>query len=85
MEYTRADIDRLAEKIIQSQTTLTDVQPKLSLHLQQYEGSRHLTIVGLWGYCIFKPQTNDYLQLPENEDLTMHLAEIAKSRRRNTA
>lgn len=78
MEYTRADMDRLAEKIIQSQTTLTGVQPKLSLNLQQHEGSRHLTIVGLWGYYIFKPQNNDYPQLPENEDLTMHLAEIAK-------
>lgn len=78
MEYTRAEMDSLAEKIIRSQTTLTGVQPKLSLNLQQHEGSQRLTIVGLWGYYIFKPQTDDYPQLPENEDLTMHLAEIAK-------
>ena len=71
MEYTRADMDQLAEKIIQSQTTLTGVQPKLSLNLQQLEGTRHLTIVGLWGYYIFKPQADDYPQLPENEDLTI--------------
>ena len=77
MEYTRADMDRLAEHIIRSQTTLTGVQPKLSLNLQQHEGTRRLTIVGLWGAYIFKPQTDDFPQLPEIEDLTMHLAEIA--------
>ena len=77
MEYTRADMDRLAENIIRSQTTLTGVQPKLSLNLQHHEGARKLTIVGLWGAYIFKPQTDDYPQLPEIEDLTMHLAEMA--------
>lgn len=77
MEYTRADMDRLAENIIRSQTTLTGVQPKLSLNLQNHAGSRKLTIVGLWGAYIFKPQTDDYPQLPEIEDLTMHLAELA--------
>ncbi len=77
MEYTQSDMDRLAEQIIRSQTTLTGVQPKLSLNLQKHEGSQRLTIVGLWGAYIFKPQTSRFAELPENEDLTMHLAEIA--------
>ena len=77
MEYTQSDMDRLAEQIIRSQTTLTGVQPKLSLNLQKHEGSQRLTIVGLWGAYIFKPQTLRFAELPENEDLTMHLAEIA--------
>jgi serine/threonine-protein kinase HipA len=77
MDYTRKDMDRLAEQIIRSQTTLTGVQPKLSLNLQKHEGSQRLTVVGLWGAYIFKPQTAGYPELPENEDLTMHLAEIA--------
>ena len=77
MEYTQSDMDRLAEQIIRSQTTLTGVQPKLSLNLQKHEGSQQLTIVGLWGAYIFKPQTSRFAELPENEDLTMHLAEIA--------
>lgn len=77
MDYTREDMDRLAEQIIRSQTTLTGVQPKLSLNLQKHEGSQRLTVVGLWGAYIFKPQTAGYPELPENEDLTMHLAEIA--------
>ena len=77
MEYTQSDMDRLGEQIIRSQTTLTGVQPKLSLNLQKHEGSQRLTIVGLWGAYIFKPQTSRFAELPENEDLTMHLAEIA--------
>lgn len=77
MDYTQNDMDRLAEQIIRSQTTLTGVQPKLSLNLQKHEGSQRLTVVGLWGAYIFKPQTANFPELPENEDLTMHLAEIA--------
>jgi len=77
MEYTQSDMDRLGEQIIRSQTTLTGVQPKLSLNLQKHEGSQRLTIVGLWGTYIFKPQTSNFAELPENEDLTMHLAEVA--------
>ena len=78
LEYRHEDLDRLAEQVIRAQTSLTGVQPKLSLNLSKHEGSNRLTIVGLWGDYIFKPQTEDYPQLPENEDLTMHLAEAAK-------
>ena len=78
LEYRHEDLDRLAEQVIRAQTSLTGVQPKLSLNLSQHEGCSRLTIVGLWGDYIFKPQTDDYPQLPENEDLTMHLAEAAK-------
>ncbi len=77
-DYTRADMDRLATEVIATQTTLTGVQPKISLHLQDHAGSKRLTIVGLWGGYIFKPQTDDYPHLPEVEDLTMHLAEQSK-------
>ena len=71
LEYTRENLDELAKKVIQSQTSLTGVQPKLSLNLDRHEGSSRLTIVGLWGDYIFKPQTDDYQQLPEVEDLTI--------------
>lgn len=80
LEYKYEELDKLAEQVIQAQTSLTGVQPKLSLNLNKHEGSNRLTIVGLWGDYIFKPQTTDYSQLPENEDLTMHLAECAKIR-----
>ena len=78
LEYRHEDLDELAEQVIRTQTALTGVQPKLSLNLDKHEDSNRLTIVGLWGDYIFKPQSDDYPQLPENEDLTMHLAEAAK-------
>lgn len=78
LPYSLDELDTLAAQVIQSQTTLTGVQAKLSLHLDRHDEAKRLTIVGLWGDYIFKPQTQSYKTLPENEDLTMHLAEIAK-------
>lgn len=79
LPYGKKDLVRLAEKVIRSQTTLTGVQPKLSLDIEKVEkSSKRFTIVGLWGRYILKPQSQHYEQLPELEDLTMHLAEIAK-------
>lgn len=78
LDYTCDDLEKLAIQIIQDQTSLTGVQPKLSLHLKEHDGSQRLTIVGLWGSFICKPQTVQFKQMPETEDLTMHLAELAK-------
>lgn len=78
LNYTSNDLEKLAIQVIQDQTSLTGVQPKLSLHLNEYEGSQRLTIVGLWGGFICKPQTLQFEQMPETEDLTMHLAELAR-------
>lgn len=77
--YTRTDIESLALEVIRSQVTITGVQPKLSVDLEKKkEGGKRFTIVGLWGRYILKPQTEQYHALPENEDLTMHLAELAR-------
>lgn len=78
LNYTIGELDLLAAQIIKEQTSLTGVQPKLSLHLHDHEGSKRLTIVGLWGGYICKPQTSLYEMMPEVEDLTMHLAEAAR-------
>ena len=78
LEYTIEDLEKLAMLVIKDQTSLTGVQPKLSLHLNEHEGSQRLTIVGLWGGFICKPQTIQFELMPETEDLTMHLAELAK-------
>lgn len=81
LPYSENNMEELAGQIIKTQTAVTGVQPKLSLHLapgaNQKEPMR-FTIVGLWGGYILKPPTPHYPQLPEVEDLTMHLAEIAK-------
>ena len=78
LPYTRAKIKELAEQIIRSQTTVTGVQPKLSLDIERINNNNRFTIVGLWGKYILKPQAEKHSQLPENEDLTMKLAELAK-------
>ena len=78
LDYTCEDLEKLAIQVIKDQTSLTGVQPKLSLHLNKHEGSQRLTIVGLWGSFICKPQTVQFKQMPETEDLTMHLAESAR-------
>ena len=79
LPYTRENISELAQQVIRSKTTLTGVQSKLSLDVYKKEKNRpqRFTIVGLWGRYILKPQTDMYEHLPELEDLTMHLAEIA--------
>lgn len=80
LPYTRENLTDLAKQVIRSQTTLTGVQAKLSLDINK--GGRNeadrFTIVGLWGRYILKPQTESFPHLPELEDLTMHLAELAK-------
>jgi serine/threonine-protein kinase HipA len=79
LPYTKGDIESLALEVVRSQVTITGVQPKLSVDLsKEKEGEKRFTIVGLWGGYILKPQSDQYLNLPENEDLTMHLAELAK-------
>lgn len=79
--YSETELEVLAKEVIQSQTALTGVQAKLSVHIagNTTEGTEsRLTIVGLWGGYILKPPTALYPQLPEVEDLTMHLAQSAK-------
>lgn len=81
LPYSETDLEPLALQVIQSQTAITGVQAKLSLHIsdnQQEKGNRRFTIVELWGAFILKPPTKLYPFLPEVEDLTMHLAQIAK-------
>jgi serine/threonine-protein kinase HipA len=81
LPYSEADLESLAKEIIQSQTAVTGVQAKLSLHISgnnEYGTERRFTIVGLWGGYILKPPSSFYPQLPGVEDVTMHLAQIAK-------
>lgn len=79
LPYTRANIKELAREIITASTTVTGVQAKLSLDIARGHAGepQRFTIVGLWGRFILKPQTDRFTSLPENEDLTMHMAEAA--------
>lgn len=79
LPYTRKDLNKLASVVVQSHTTVTGVQAKLSMDIEHDYGGRpqRLTIVGVMGKYILKPQAEQFEHLPEVEDLTMHLAEIA--------
>ena len=82
-QYHEDQLEPLALEVIKSHTTVTGVQPKISLHLESggsNEAPKRFTIVGLWGGYILKPPTPHYRELPEVEDLTMHLAALAKIR-----
>jgi serine/threonine-protein kinase HipA len=83
LPYSEADLEPLAREALQSQIAITGVQAKLSLHVtgsNKKSTEKRFTIVGLWGGYILKPPTASYPQLPEAEDLTMHLATSAKIR-----
>ena len=79
LSYTRDNIEELALQVLESSTSVTGVQPKLSLDINR--GGKNepdkLTIVGLWGNYILKPQSPVYKAMPELEDLTMRLAEVS--------
>lgn len=79
LSYTRDNIEELALQVLESSTSVTGVQPKLSLDINR--GGKNepdkLTIVGLWGNYILKPQSPVYKAMPEQEDLTMRLAELS--------
>jgi serine/threonine-protein kinase HipA len=78
IDFTLDQILGLAEQVVKSQKTVTGVQPKLSLGLtKQAKIPKKLTIVGLWGEYILKPQSERFKNLPENESLTMQLASLS--------
>ena len=79
LPYTRDNMSELARQVIRTSASVTGVQAKMSLDVDRggkNEPSK-FTIVGLWGKYIFKPQSAKYPCLPELEDLTMKMAEVA--------
>ncbi len=58
-----------------SKISIQGVQPKLSVLLRVKE--QRFVLVDRGGHYIFKPQAADYVQVPENEDVTMRLAALA--------
>ena len=80
LPYSRDNINDLAKESVLSRTVVTGVQSKLSMDVNKggKDEPDRLTIVGLWGRYILKPKSKEFPWMPEVEDLTMHLAEIAK-------
>jgi serine/threonine-protein kinase HipA len=66
--------DQVKEAIVRAaKMSIQGVQPKLSVRLNL--NKEIFEIVDTGGRYIFKPQTKNYREVPENEDVTMRLAE----------
>jgi serine/threonine-protein kinase HipA len=76
LELDKSLLKQLAEKTINERISVTGVQPKLSVTLEKHLDTGRLTIVGLWGEYILKPQHDSLSAMPETEDITMHLAQV---------
>ncbi len=72
--YSQDQQNQEAQKLA-GKISIQGVQPKLSARLNIKENKFELVERG--GTFIMKPQTANYPELPQNEDLTMHLAALA--------
>lgn len=78
LELNNKLLKNLANQTINERIAVTGVQPKLSVTLDKTQGQNRLTIVELWGEYILKPQHPDFSEMPQSEDLTMHIATLFK-------
>lgn len=77
--YSLNQMDELAKNIVERSVSVPGVQAKLSMSLviePTHQETARLTIVGaLGGNYIFKPPSHRFPEMPENEHLTMRIAE----------
>lgn len=78
LELDQEKLNQMAQVTVNERLALTGVQPKISLSLNGEKGNKRLTLVGLWGDYILKPQSPNFEAMPQVEDLTMHLAKLFK-------
>lgn len=74
LEITDDTLAGLVDNSVNKGMTIPGVQKKISLHLS-HDDSYRLTVVDYPTGFILKPQTNEYKNLPEYEDLAMRLAD----------
>ncbi|PKQ45954.1 HipA domain-containing protein [Confluentibacter flavum] len=79
LEYSLDQMSELAKDVIERSVAVPGVQPKLSLSIvndMTQNTNFRLTVVGaLGGNFIFKPPSKDYPDMPQNEHVTMRIAE----------
>jgi serine/threonine-protein kinase HipA len=76
LDVSLGGLKEYAAMSVLSRITVTGVQKKLSLGIENRGKDSRFTIVGLWGNFILKPPVEEYPFLPENEDATMRLASL---------
>lgn len=79
-EHSLQQMAELAKNVVERSVAVPGVQPKLSLTIVKntiQDGTNgRLTVVGaLGGNYIFKPPSEHFSEMPENEHLTMRIAE----------
>lgn len=77
LPYRLNELGKLAQNTLLNRITIPGVQPKISMSLESDKSNNRFTIVGLWGKYILKPPVKTYPHLPENESLTMKMAQLA--------
>jgi serine/threonine-protein kinase HipA len=79
LPYSLNQMSELAKDVVERSVAVPGVQPKLSTSLLNDVVSGHadrLTVVGaLGGNYIFKPPSEYYPEMPQNEHVTMRIAE----------
>ncbi len=77
IDYTYSQMSELAKKVVERSVSVPGVQSKLSISVIKEKTISRLTVVGaLGGNYIFKPPSDEFDSMPENEHLTMRLAEL---------
>lgn len=78
--YSLDQMDELAKQVVARSVAVPGVQPKLSMSLlkeTRENNQSRLTVVGaLGGYYILKPPSGRFPEMPENEHVTMRMAEL---------
>ncbi|QCX39409.1 HipA domain-containing protein [Aureibaculum algae] len=79
IEYSLDQMDELAKNVVERSIAIPGVQPKLSMSMvkeTKENSDTRLTVVGaLGGQFIFKPPTDRFPEMPENEHVTMRIGE----------
>lgn len=81
--YSLDQMDELAKNVVERSVAVPGVQPKLSMSLvkeAKENSDTRLTVVGVpkdvgSGQYIFKPPSDKFAEMPENEHVTMRIAE----------
>jgi serine/threonine-protein kinase HipA len=79
IEYSLDQMDELAKHVVERSVAVPGVQAKLSMSLvkeTKQKSYTRLTVIGaLGGQYIFKPPSDRFPEMPENEHVTMRMAE----------
>jgi serine/threonine-protein kinase HipA len=79
LTYTLGEMSELAKQVVERSVAVPGVQPKLSMSVFKDKTAgpeNRLTVVGaLGGNYIFKPPSEYFPEMPENEHVTMRIAE----------